>query len=74
MNKLATDFTVNITPIYDENNLKDISLKCSRVLNNKFNVYGINCSFFWFVCGKRLSLEIEPYKENTNVKGNGPYT
>ncbi len=74
VNKLATEFTVNITPIYDDNYLEDINLKCSRVLDNKFNVYGKNCSFFWCVYGKRLSLEIEPNKKNTNVKGNGPYT
>ena len=74
VNKLARDFTINITQIYDENSVEDIILKCSRVLNNKFNVYGKNCSFFWLVYGKRLSLDVEPYKINLNVKGDGPYT
>jgi len=72
--KLAKNFTVNVTPIYDELYESDINLKCSRVLNNKFNVYGKNCSFFWFVYGERLSIEVEPYRINLNVKGDGPYT
>jgi hypothetical protein len=72
--KLAKNFTVNVTPIYDELCENDINLKCSRVLNNKFNVYGKNCSFFWFVYGERLSIEVEPYRINLNVKGDGPYT
>ena len=74
VDKLARDFTINITQIYDENSLEDVILKCSRVLNNKFNVYGKNCSFFWLVYGKRLALDVEPYKINLNVKGDGPYT
>ena len=74
VNKLASNFTINITPIYDDNAHEDITLKCSRVLNNTFIVYGKNCSFFWHVFGKRLQLEVEPYKNNINVKGDGPYT
>ena len=75
VNRLATDFTVNITPIYDESvETENINLICSRVKNNKFNVYGKNCSFFWVVYGKRLSLEVEPNKSITKVQGNGPYT
>ena len=75
VNRLATDFTVNITPIYDEYvESENINLRCSRVKNNKFNVYGKNCSFFWVVYGKRLSLEVEPNKSITKVQGNGPYT
>ena len=72
--KLASNFTVNITPIYDENTEENLNLKCSRVVNNKFNVYGKNCSFYWHVFGKRLPIEVEPYKKNINVKGDGPYT
>jgi len=74
VDKLASNFTVNITPIYDENTEENLNLKCSRVLNNKFNVYGKNCSFFWLVYGKRLPIEVEPYKSKINVKGDGPYT
>jgi hypothetical protein len=74
VDKLASNFTVNITPIYHENAEENFNLKCSRVVNNKFNVYGKNCSFFWLVYGKRLPIEVEPYKKNTNVKGDGPYT
>jgi hypothetical protein len=74
VNKLASNFTVNITQIYDEFSEENQNLKCSRVLNNKFNVYGKNCSFYWHVFGKRLSLEVEPFKNNVNLKGEGPYT
>jgi hypothetical protein len=74
VDKLASNFTVNITPIYHENAEENFNLKCSRVVNNKFNVYGKNCSFFWLVYGKRLELDVEPYKSKINVKGDGPYT
>jgi hypothetical protein len=74
VHKLASNFTVNITQIYDEILEENQNLKCSRVLNNKFNVYGKNCSFYWHVFGKRLSLEVEPFKNNVNLKGEGPYT
>ena len=74
VHKLASNFTVNITQIYDEISEDNQNLKCSRVLNDKFNVYGKNCSFYWHVFGKRLSLEVEPFKNNVNLKGDGPYT
>jgi hypothetical protein len=74
VHKLASNFTVNITQIYDEISEENQNLKCSRVLNNKFNVYGKNCSFYWHVFGKRLSLEVEPFKNDVNLKGEGPYT
>jgi len=74
VNNLASNFTVNITQIYDEISEENQNLKCSRVFSNKFNVYGKNCSFYWHVFGKRLSLEVEPFKKNVNLKGEGPYT
>ena len=48
-------------------------LNASKVEDNKFIVYGENCEFFWTVCGKRLSLNVEPNKKDVNVKGSGPY-
>ena len=72
--KIATDLTINVTSIYNELDDSNICLKCSRIKNNQFNVYGTNCSFYWIVYGKRLDLEVEPYKININVQGDGPYT
>lgn len=74
VDKIATNLTINVTPIYDEMNNISVSLNCSRVKNNKFNVYGKNCEFFWIVYGKRLTIEVEPYKVNSKLKGSGPYT
>ena len=48
-------------------------LSASKVENNRFNVYGDNCEFYWLVQGKRADIEVEPLKQNVNVKGNGPY-
>jgi hypothetical protein len=73
VDKLATDFTVNLTPIYDEKTIDNINLKSSRVKNNKFTVYGPNCEFFWTVYGNRGNINVEPLKSETDVKGSGPY-
>lgn len=67
---LASDFTVNVTPIF---NGKINVLNSSEVVDNKFTVYGENCRFHWIVYGKRLDIEVEPMKSETNVKGDGPY-
>ena len=40
---LATDFTIQITPIYSGNN---ITLQVSEVENNSFTVYGKNTKFY----------------------------
>lgn len=66
----ATDFTVQITPIY---NGKINVLNASEVINNKFSVYGENCRFYWQVTGKRLEIITEPLKTDVEVKGDGPY-
>ena len=75
VNKLATNFTIHLTPIYEEldEEPSPIPLKCSRVKDNKFNVYGQNGSFYWTVYGKRQDIEIEPLKATAKVEGNGPY-
>ena len=76
INKLATNFTIQLTPIYeepDEEQTLPPCLKCSRVKDNQFNVYGKNGSFYWSVYGKRQDIDIEPLKVNTKVEGNGPY-
>jgi hypothetical protein len=68
---LATDFTIQITPIYNEKKMEQ--LYTSEVKNNSFTVYGENTKFFWLVHGKRTNIEVEPLKLNVKVKGTGPY-
>jgi hypothetical protein len=70
VDSLATDLTVQITPIY---NGKLNVLNSSEVSNNKFIVYGENCKFYWNVYGKRFDINVEPLKTEVEVKGNGPY-
>ena len=68
---LATDFTVQITPIYDG---KNKFYSAGRVVNGQFTVYGENGEFYWLVQGKRESnIDIEPRKNSVDVKGVGPY-
>jgi hypothetical protein len=70
VDKFATNFTVQVTPIYNGNlNI----LQCSEVTNNHFNVYGKNCKFYWHVTGKRADIQTEPSKKDVDVKGDGPY-
>jgi hypothetical protein len=71
VNKLARDFTIQLTQIYCGR--ETTQLYTSEVEDNSFKVYGENCKFYWLVQGKRCDIEVEPYKSNVNVKGNGPY-
>jgi hypothetical protein len=66
----ATDFTVQITPVY---NGKINIVNAGEVKNNLFTVYGDNCKFYWNVYGKRLNIDVEPLKSEVDVKGDGPY-
>ena len=71
---LATEFTILVTPIY-ENNF--VQLSCSEVNNNQFTVYSSGpTKFYWHVYGKRQPIDVEPKMLNVIVKGdlNGPYT
>ena len=70
VDQLATNLTVQVTHIYDG---KVKVYSASRVVNNKFTVYGENGEFYWTVYGKRLSIEVEPHKNSVEVKGEGPY-
>jgi len=67
---LATDFTIQITHIYDGNTK---TYSASEIINNVFSVYGDNGKFYWMVHGKRSDIAIEPLKSETSVKGSGPY-
>jgi len=69
--KLASNFTIQITPIYKGS---IVVLNVGEVINNKFFVYGENCKFYWSVYGKRFEINsIEPNKNDVSVKGSGPY-
>lgn len=68
--KLAYDFTVQITPIYGN---KIVTLNSSEIENNAFKVYGENAKFHWTVYGNRHDINVEPDKDTVNVKGDGPY-
>ena len=68
--QLATDFTIQITPI--GSNIVNI-YSVSEVENNKFTVFGKNGRFFWHVYGKRIDIMVEPTKDSVVLNGNGPY-
>ena len=70
VDNLATDFTVQITPIYN-GKLKMYS--ATEVIQNSFNVYGENGNFFWVVHGSRGNVNVEPNKKDVIVKGKEPY-
>ena len=44
-----------------------------EVVNNQLKLFGENGKFFWIAHGKRKSIDIEPFKKNIQVKGDGPY-
>ena len=72
--KLARNFTVHLTQIYDELTIdENIILKSSEVDNNEFTVYGPKCKFSWIVYGERVEIEVEPLKSSVEISGNGPY-
>ena len=75
---LAYNFTIQITSIYDEDLIDDSSernYKAGKVIDNSFKVYGNkNGAFYWTVYGERAKIDVEPLKNNTIVKGAGPYT
>jgi hypothetical protein len=69
--KLASNFTIQITPIY---NGSIVVLNAGEVIDNNFSVYGETCKFYWSVYGKRLEINnIEPNKSEVSIKGSGPY-
>jgi hypothetical protein len=70
---LATDYTVQITPIYTDDTPLEKPYRVSRIKNGKFTVYGEPGSFFWHVYGKRFDIDVEPLKSDVTIKGQGPY-
>ena len=68
----ASDFTIQLTPIYNPNT-HNLNYTTTEISNNSFDVYGENGKFYWFVFGKRADIDVEVNKNIVNVKGNGPY-
>ena len=67
---LATELTVQVTPIYN-GSVRVLNTSC--VSNNKFTVYGDSGDFHWHVYGRRASVVVEPKKSDVAVLGEGPY-
>jgi len=72
VDKLATNLTVQLTPIYDGDIYKP-QYFATEVSANKFLVHGVNGAFYWTVYGQRLSFIVEPNKNEVEIKGDGPY-
>lgn len=68
---LARDFTVSVTGIYDGK----LKLYNTSEVNEDgyFTVYGENGMFHWSVIGKRSDIVVEPFKNEINIRGDGPY-
>lgn len=69
----ATNFSIQITPIYEDDSDENIVFRTSRVKDNSFTVHGKNGSFYWIVYGQRGKVEVEPKKTEVEVGGDGPY-
>ena len=64
-----TEFTMHLTPIGTF-----AQMYYNLLDDNSFEVHStVECSFSWVVYAKRGSIEVEPLKDTTNVKGSGPY-
>jgi hypothetical protein len=71
---LASDFTVQLTPIADPSNLlPTIPYSATEVVNGAFHIYGPPGAVFWHVHGTRAPVTVEPLKADVSVKGDGPY-
>ncbi len=68
--KLAKDFSIQLTPIGNNN-----SLFVDEIVKGSFNVYGNAGRFYWHVYANRDTspMNVDPYKKEVNVKGDGPY-
>ena len=80
VDRLAKDFTVNVTAEYNEVDDVDetfIQTRVTAIKQNTFRIYAsAPCTVNWLVFGTRrdASIEVEVPKNSTDVKGDGPYT
>ena len=76
---IATDFTINLTAKMSDNMYipRFPCLIATRIIGGKFTVYSdiTPCDFNYIVFGKRQTIEVEPMKALTCVKGDkdSPY-
>jgi hypothetical protein len=85
----ATDYTVHLTLVNnnisvdsDDTDSENTALGpfsilySSKVQNGKFRVYSTltPCEFSYIVFANRFPINVEPLKNETDVKGSGPYT
>ncbi len=76
VSSIASEMTAHVTPIFDGKLIEKV-ICVSKVENNSFTVYSNgngNIKFNWIVYGKRKNINVEPFKNNVSMKGNGPYT
>jgi hypothetical protein len=75
--KIASDFTIQLTPVIREDELKsleDRELNTTKVNEDGvFRVSGKDGKFNWLVIGKRNDILVEPLKKDVSVRGEGPY-
>jgi hypothetical protein len=72
--KLATDFTVHVTPIRASIKGTRMYLEVSDIdEKGEFGVFGDDGDFSWVVYGSRSSIIVEPSKDDIEVLGDGPY-
>ena len=73
--KIGTDFTVQITPISKMIYDKYPNVTTSKVSDNMFYVSAdIKCSFYWTVYGLRKTIDVEVDKNSFKLVGDGPYS
>ena len=73
VNTLAYDFIIQLTPIFDGKDKKQLQTSEVNNYTNSFEVFGENGKFYWVVFAKRGEIMIEPNKSDIVVKGDGPY-
>jgi len=74
---LATDLTVHLTPVLNDDDIEDetpLNLRSTRVCDNSFTVYANKAvAFHWMVFGKRGDVKAEVNKSDAVMRGDGPY-
>ncbi len=73
VHKIASDFTIQITPIYTPEASAGRILAASDTDGKTFTVHGMPGPFYWSVHGRRLPVEVEPLRSTATLKGDGPY-
>lgn len=70
---IGSNYSINITKIYSGKKTNE-NYETSEIEDNKFRVYGTNGSFYWLVFAERIKIDVEPNKNDVELKGDGPYT